>query len=104
LQGTDKNLAELIQAGGETIHSETYKLNNSIWNMEEVTQQWQKSIVVPTYKKGDKTECSNYPGIKMSSTSLNILFNVVSKPSPYVDKITGGHQWVFWDLTKQISY
>jgi hypothetical protein len=33
--GTDQILAELIQAGGNALHSEIYKLIDSIWNKEE---------------------------------------------------------------------
>jgi hypothetical protein len=32
--------AELIQAVGETLMSEIYKVNNSIWNREELPDQW----------------------------------------------------------------
>jgi hypothetical protein len=32
-------LAELIQAGGETLCSEIHKLINSVWNKEELPQQ-----------------------------------------------------------------
>jgi hypothetical protein len=45
--GTDQILAELIQAGGEILCSEIQKLINSIWNKEELPQQWKKSILVP---------------------------------------------------------
>jgi hypothetical protein len=44
--GIDQILAELIQAGGETLHSEIRKLFNSIWNKEELPQQWKESITV----------------------------------------------------------
>jgi hypothetical protein len=27
---------------------------------EELPEQWQESIIIPIYKKGDKTDCSNY--------------------------------------------
>jgi hypothetical protein len=37
--GSDQILAELIQAGGETLWSEIYKLINSIWNLEEFSDQ-----------------------------------------------------------------
>jgi hypothetical protein len=55
--GSDQIPAELIQARGETLHSELHKLIMLIWNKEELPHQ---SIVVPIHKKGDKTDCSNY--------------------------------------------
>jgi hypothetical protein len=33
--GTDQILAEMIQTGGNTVHSEIHKLINSTWNKEE---------------------------------------------------------------------
>jgi hypothetical protein len=58
--GTDQTLAELIKAGGETLYSEIQRLICSIWNKEELPQQRKESIIVPIYKKGDKTDCNNY--------------------------------------------
>jgi hypothetical protein len=29
---------------------------------EEMPQQWKESIIAPTYKKGDKTDCNDYRG------------------------------------------
>jgi hypothetical protein len=63
--GTDQIPAELIKAGGRTIRSEIHKLINCIWNKEELPEQWKESIVVPVYKKGDKTDCSNYRGLSL---------------------------------------
>jgi hypothetical protein len=45
----------LIKAGHETFHSEIHKLTRSVWNKEELPQQWKEYIVVPVYKKGVKT-------------------------------------------------
>jgi hypothetical protein len=58
--GIDQIPAELIKAGGRTIRSEIHKFINSIWNKEELPEQWKESIIVPIYKKGDKIDCSNY--------------------------------------------
>jgi hypothetical protein len=61
--GIDQIPAELIKAGGSKICSGNHKFINSIWNKEELPDQWKESVIVPVYKKGDKTDCSNYRGI-----------------------------------------
>jgi hypothetical protein len=58
--GSDQIPAEIIQAGGETLRSGIHKLSNSIWNKEELPDQWKGSISVPVYTKDHKTESSNY--------------------------------------------
>jgi hypothetical protein len=65
--GNEEIRAELIQAGGEILCCELYKLINSVWNKEKLSDQWKESIVVPVHKKGDKTDCSNYRGISLLS-------------------------------------
>jgi hypothetical protein len=58
LPGSDQIPAELIQVGGETVQSEIHKLINSIWNKEELPDQWKESITLPILKKGCKTDCN----------------------------------------------
>jgi hypothetical protein len=43
--GIDQIPAELIKAGGRTI-----------WNKEELPEEWKESVIVPVYKKGDKNK------------------------------------------------
>jgi hypothetical protein len=94
--GTDQMPAELIQAGGSTLRSEIHKLINRIWNKEELPKQWKESIIVPIYKKGDRTDCSNYRGISLLSTSYKILSNILlSRLTRYGDEIIGDHQCGF---------
>jgi hypothetical protein len=89
-------LAELIQAGGNTLHSEILKLINCICNKEGFSQQWMEFIIVPIHKKGDKTGCSNYQGISLLSALYKILSNILlSRLIPYVDEIIGDHQCGF---------
>jgi hypothetical protein len=90
--GSDEILAELIQAGGETLWSEIHTLVNSIWSKEELSDHWKETIIVPIYKKGDKTYCSNYRGISLLSTGYKILSNsLLSMFSLYVDEFIGDH-------------
>jgi hypothetical protein len=70
-QGVDQIPAELIVAGGETLHSEIHNLIKLIWN-KELPHQWKESVVIPIHKKGDKADCSNYRGISLLSTSYKI--------------------------------
>jgi hypothetical protein len=44
---------------------EVHKLVNSIWNKEELPDQWKESIIVTIYKTGDKTDCINCLGISL---------------------------------------
>jgi hypothetical protein len=64
---------ELIKAGGRTIRCELHKLISSISNKEELPVEWKESIIVPTYKKGDKTDFSNYRGLSLLSITYIIL-------------------------------
>jgi hypothetical protein len=73
-----------------------HKLITSIWNKEEMPDQWKQSIIVPIHKTGDTSDCNNYRGISLLSTSYNILSNILlSRLSLYIDEIIGGHQCGF---------
>jgi hypothetical protein len=54
--GNDEIPAELIQTGGETFVPVIHKLITSIWNKEELPDQWKESIIVPVHKMGDRTD------------------------------------------------
>jgi hypothetical protein len=63
---------------------------------EELTEGWKELIIVPIYKKGDKTDCSNYRGIFLLSTMYNILSNVLlSRLTSSAEEILGDHQHGF---------
>ena len=47
--GIDQIPAELFKAGGRTICGEIHKLIISIWNKEELPDEWKASIIVPIY-------------------------------------------------------
>jgi len=82
----------LIKAGSRTVCYEIHKLIISIWNKEELLEGWKKSIIVPIYKKGDKTDCSNYRGILLLPTTYKILSNILlSRLTPYTEEIIGYH-------------
>jgi sorting nexin-29 len=71
-------------------------------------QQWKESVIVPIYKKGDKTDCNNYRGISLLSSAYKILSNILlARLTPYVNKIIGDHQCEFRrkiSIREQIFY
>ena len=90
--GIDQIPAELIKAGGRTIRDEIHKLIISIWNKEELPDEWKESIIVPIYKKGDKTHCNNYRGISLLPTTYKVLSNILlSRLIPYAEEVIGDH-------------
>jgi hypothetical protein len=89
--GMEQIPAELTKAGGRKIHSEIHKPLNSIWNKE-----WEEPIIVPIYKKGDKTDCTNYTVISLLPSTYKILSNILlSRLTPYAQEIIGDHQCGF---------
>ena len=93
--GIDHIPAELIKAGGKTICLEIHKLITSILK-EKLPEVSKESIIVPTHKKGDKTDCSNYRGISLLPTTYKILSNILlSRLILYAKEIIGDHQCGF---------
>ena len=94
--GIDQIPAELIKARGRTIRSVFHKLTISVGNKEELPEEWKESIIVPIYKKGDKTDCGNYRGTSLLPTTYKSLSNILlSRPTPYAMNIVGNHQYGF---------
>jgi len=59
-------------------------------------EDWRESIIVPIYKKGDKTDCITYRGITLFPTTYRILSNnLLSRLTPYAEEIIGDHHCGF---------
>jgi hypothetical protein len=61
--GSDQIPQELNQERVETLVSVIHKFINSVWNNEEMPDQWKESIIEQIDKTGDKSGCNNYRGI-----------------------------------------
>ena len=64
--GIDDISAEEIKAacedrGLKMMHS----LCKTIWETEVIPEDWKKAVIVPIFKKKDKTDCNNYRGVSL---------------------------------------
>jgi hypothetical protein len=105
LPGIEQTPAELIKTGSSKISCAIHKFLISIWNKEEWLNEWKKSIIVPIYKKGDKTDCNKYRGLPHFPTTYRILSNILlSRLISYAEKTIGDHKCGFHDNSSTIDH
>jgi len=92
----DQIPAELIKAGGRITRCEIHILVNFIWNKKELPEERKEAIIVPIYKNGDKTDCSNYRGLSVLPSMHKIVSIILlSRLTRYAEEIIGDHQCGF---------
>ena len=90
--GIDQIPASLIKEGFRIICSEISKLRSSIWNKVVLPEQWKVFIIVCIYKKGHKTDCSNYRSILHLPTTYEIMsYILLSMLTPNAEDIIAYH-------------
>lgn len=88
--GTDGIPVELIKYDEEALHQAIYELCQKIWNDEELSEEWNKAIVVPLHKKGDKLSCNNYRGISLLNTTYKVFSQILlGRLQPFADECMG---------------
>jgi hypothetical protein len=70
-----------------------HKLVNSIWNKEELPDQWKESII-PIHKKGDKIDCISIVGYRCYQHHTK-CYRISCSRGTYVDEIIGDHECGF---------
>jgi len=69
----------LFKHGGRTLKQKLYKLILTIWNNEQLPQQWKEGIICPVYKKGDRLNCKNYRPNTILNTAYKIFASLLNK-------------------------
>ena len=54
-----------------------HELYSLVWLNESCPTDWGSSILIPVFKKGDKTVCSNYRGISMIDAAAKIFAKIL---------------------------
>lgn len=94
--GTDGIPAELLKAAGTNFISAFHQLLCKIWNAETMPDEWNRSIICPIHKKGDKNECENYRGISLLNIAYKVFaFILCERLKPHVIRVIGNYQCGF---------
>lgn len=94
--GADGIPAKLIKYGGLELHKTIYELCSRIWNEEILPEEWNKAIVIPVHKKGDKISCHNYRGISLLNTVYKVFSKILlGRLEPLAEECIGNYQCGF---------
>lgn len=77
--GIDEVTPEALKYGGEIIVERLHALLRLIWRSEAVPTSWKKAIIIPIFKKGDKTDCKNYRGISLLSILGKVFMKIIHR-------------------------
>eukprot|EP00921_Rhytidocystis_pertsovi_P026473 GHVQ01042707.1.p1 GENE.GHVQ01042707.1~~GHVQ01042707.1.p1 ORF type:complete len:357 (+),score=36.41 GHVQ01042707.1:540-1610(+) len=83
--GPDNLPAEFLKKGGAPVERELTSLIQTIWEQEQVPQDWRNGVVIPILKKGAKDRCDNYRGITLLSAAAKVFSTILlSRLQPLV--------------------
>ena len=77
--GDDGLPVEVLKAGGATVANKLLKIFNAAYKAEMVPLDWQKGVISPILKKGDKTVCYNHRGITWLSHAGKIYNRILQR-------------------------
>ena len=75
--GEDGLPVEVLKAGGMTVVEQLLNICNRAYETEMVPSDWQKRIISPIFKKGEKTICDNHRGIALLFHAGKIYTRIV---------------------------
>lgn len=77
--GEDGLPVEIIKAAGHTARKLLLDLCNTAFGKEIVPDDWQKGVVCPIYKKGERVRCDNHRGVMLLSHTGKIYNRIIEK-------------------------
>ena len=65
--------AEVWELGRLKLQERLHDMIITIWNEEQIPQDWKDANIVPIFKRGSRRECGNYRGISLLSVPGKIM-------------------------------
>ena len=67
----------LFKDGGEALSIAITRLLALIRESEEVPSEWCSALIIPVYKKGERTSCENHRGISLVNVASKLLTGII---------------------------
>ena len=75
--GGDGIPVELFQILKDDAAKVLHSICQQIWKTQQWPQDWKRSVFIPTPKKGNGKECSNYPTIALISHPSKVMLKIL---------------------------
>ena len=64
-----------------------HSIDQKIWKTQQWPQDWKRSVYIPTPKKGNAKECSNYCTIELISHTSKVILKILqARLKQYVNR------------------
>ena len=73
----EKETTELLKYGDEDLCKRIHHLITLIWSQLNIPNDWLVGFIQPTYKKGNKLECSSYRPITLLNDTYKVLSGAI---------------------------
>ena len=61
--GVDELTVDMLKAAGDVGLEWLLRIMRAAWNQKRIPGDWEKGVIVPIFKKGDRKKCGNYRGV-----------------------------------------
>ncbi|CAH8458083.1 unnamed protein product [Dicrocoelium dendriticum] len=75
--GPDDLRPALFKFGGPALVDDVHEFLVRLWEQETVPTDWSRSIIVPIFKGGSRSECGSHRGISLISIASKLLASVI---------------------------
>ena len=75
--GSDRIPVELFQVLKDDVVKVLHSICQQIWKTQQWPQDWKRSVCIPTSKKGNAKECSNYHTIALTAHTSKVMLKIL---------------------------
>jgi hypothetical protein len=77
--GYDGLHLELFHYAPHNVKLRVLDILNICWMTYTIPNDWQKAIIIPIFKKGDRNNCNNYWGISLLTATYKICAKIITR-------------------------